>query len=107
MSNRILKSLARFNLAIAGPVYRQHSVLLFPSVWDELISSGTGGSAELFVDGESGFVFKSEDAQDLAEKLRMVLRNPRLASDMGLKGLDICRKKYQFSDMLTTLQKHL
>ena len=100
-------------------LYRQHAVLLFPSVWEEpmgisileamasglvVISSGTGGSAELFVDGDSGLVFKSEDAQDLAEKLEMLLANPKRAIHMGLKGLDRCRRKYRFSDTLAELQ---
>jgi glycosyltransferase involved in cell wall biosynthesis len=103
-------------------LYRQHSVLLFPSVWEEpmgisileamasglvVISSGTGGSAELFVDGESGLVFKAEDAQDLSGKLEMLLGNPMRASDIGLKGLDRCRQQYRFSDTLATLQMHL
>ena len=102
-------------------LYRQHSVLLFPSVWEEpmgisileamacglvVISSGTGGSAELFVDGESGFVFKSEDIQDLAQKLTLLLGNPRRASDMRLKGLDRCRQQYRFSNTLAALQMH-
>ena len=103
-------------------LYRQHSVLLFPSVWEEpmgisileamasglvVISSGTGGSAELFVDGESGLVFKSENAQDLSGKLEMILGNPLLASNMSLKSLDRCRQQYRFSDTLATLQMHL
>ena len=66
-----------------------------------------GGSAELFVDGESGIVFKSEDTQDLSGKLEMLLGNPLLASDRRLKGLDRCRRKYRFSDTLAALQIHL
>ena len=100
-------------------LYRQHAVLLFPSVWEEpmgisileamasglvVISSGTGGSAELFVDGESGLLFKSEDAQDLSEKLEMLLVNTQRATDMRLKGLERCRQQYRFSDTLAALQ---
>lgn len=103
-------------------LYRQHSVLLFPSVWEEpmgisileamacglvVISSGTGGSAELFVDGESGMVFKSEHSQDLSGKLEMLLANPKRAIHMGLKGLDRCRQQYRFSDTLATSQAQL
>ena len=103
-------------------LYRQHSVLLFPSVWDEpmgisileamacglvVISSGTGGSAELFVDGESGLVFKSDDAEDLSGKLEMLLENPLVASNMRLNSLDRCRQQYRFSDTLAALQMHL
>ncbi len=103
-------------------LYRCHAILLFPSVWEEpmgisileamasglvVISSGTGGSSELFEDGESGLVFKSEDADDLLRKLEMILRNPGCSANMGLKSLARCRKKYRFSDTLASLQINL
>jgi glycosyltransferase involved in cell wall biosynthesis len=72
-----------------------------------VISSGTGGSVELFVDGESDMVFKSEDTQDLAEKLTLLLGNLLFASDMGLNSLNRCRQQYRFSDTLTTSQAQL
>jgi glycosyltransferase involved in cell wall biosynthesis len=72
-----------------------------------VISSGTGGSAELFVDGDSGFVFKAEDAQDLSGKMEMLLGDPQRASDIGLKGLERCRQQYRFSNTLAALQMHL
>ena len=70
-----------------------------------VVCSGTGGSGELFEDGESGLVFKSQDTRDLAEKLALILRNPQRASDMGLKGLSRCRQQYRFSDTIATLQR--
>ena len=103
-------------------LYRQHSILFFPSVWDEpmgisileamasglvVISSGTGGSAELFVDEESGLRFKSEDPQDLSGKLEVILRNSELGVAIGQMGLGRCQQRYRFSDTLTSLQKHL
>jgi glycosyltransferase involved in cell wall biosynthesis len=103
-------------------LYRQHSILLFPSVWDEpmgisileamasglvVISSGTGGSAELFVDEESGLRFKSEDSQDLSGKLEVILRNSELGVAIGQMGLGRCQQRYRFSDTLTSLQTHL
>ena len=100
-------------------LYRQHSVLLFPSMWEEpmgisileamasglvVISSGTGGSAELFVDGESGLVFQSEDAEDLSGKLEMLLVNPERFLKIGSQALDRCNQKFQFSSTLESLQ---
>ena len=101
-------------------LYRRHSIYVSPSLWEEpmgigileamasglaVVCSGTGGSGELFEDGESGLVFKSQDTRDLAEKLALILRNPQRASDMGLKGLSRCRQQYRFSDTIATLQR--
>ena len=95
-------------------LYRWHSIHVFPSVREEpmasglvVISSGTGGSAELFVDGESGLVFKSEDISDLSWKLEMLLGNLLFASNMRLNSLNRCRQQYRFSDTLTTSQAQL
>jgi glycosyltransferase involved in cell wall biosynthesis len=95
-------------------LYRWHSIHVFPSVREEpmasglvVISSGTGGSTELFLDGESGLVFKSEDSQDLSGKLEMLLGNLLFASNMGLNSLNRCRQQYRFSNTLAALQMHL
>lgn len=103
-------------------LYRQHSVLLFPSVWEEpmgisileamasglvVISSGTGGSAELFVDCESGLVFKSKDTQDLAGKLEVLLDNTDRFREIGSQALAMCVEKFQFSRTLESLQAQL
>jgi len=110
----------RVDRADLPDLYRRHSIYVFPSLWEEpmgigileamasglgVVCSGTGGSGELFEDGESGLVFKSQDTRDLAEKLALILRNPQRASDMGLKGLSRCRQQYRFSDTIATLQR--
>jgi glycosyltransferase involved in cell wall biosynthesis len=102
-------------------LYRQHSVLLFPSVWDEpmgisileamasglmVISSGTGGSAELFDDGESGLRFKSEDSQDFSEKLEMILGNPERMREMGICAVQRCIQKYKIFNTINLIKNN-
>ena len=103
-------------------LYRQHSVLLFPSVWEEpmgisileamacglvVISSGTGGSAELFVDGESGLVFKSEEAQDLSGKLEMIHRNPEQLRKISEFSVKECNKRHQITTAIKSFYNSL
>jgi glycogen(starch) synthase len=103
-------------------LYRQHSVLLFPSVWDEpmgisileamasglvVISSGTGGSGELIEDGVSGLLFKYEDLRDLAGKLLMVLQKPEVLGEIGSCARKICFEKYQFANTTTQIENFL
>jgi glycosyltransferase involved in cell wall biosynthesis len=102
-------------------LYRQHSILLFPSVWDEpmgisileamacglvVISSGTGGSAELFVDGESGLRFKSEDSQDFSGKLEMILGNPERMRKMGMCAVQKCIQKYKIFNTIDLIKNY-
>lgn len=103
-------------------LYRQHSILLFPSVWEEpmgisileamasgvvVISSGTGGSAELLEDGESGLVFKSQNAKDLSGKLALILGDLDQFRKIGPQALARCHQKFQFSKTLESLQAKL
>jgi glycosyltransferase involved in cell wall biosynthesis len=74
-------------------IYREHDVLVFPSEWQEpfaiapleAITAGmavagtiTGGSGELFRDGETAMVFEAGNAQACADAIR------RLAADREL-----------------------
>jgi glycosyltransferase involved in cell wall biosynthesis len=70
------------------PIYQQHHILVFPSEWEEpfglthleamasgcaVVSTRTGGSAELIRHGENALAFRAGDALDLAEKLAILM----------------------------------
>lgn len=103
-------------------LYRRHAILLFPSVWEEpmgitvleamasglvVISSGSGGGRELFEDGISGLLFRSEDPGDLAGKLIMVLQNGAVLSEIGFCAMKSCNRKYNFANTTTQIKNHL
>lgn len=82
-------------------LYARSNVLVFPSVFEEpfgktqieamaagllVISSGTGGSREIVRDGETGLIFKSGDAADLALKLATAQANPAAADTIAAAG---------------------
>lgn len=71
-------------------VYQRHHVLAFPSEWEEpfglthleamasgcaVVSTRTGGSAELIRYGQNALAFQAGDARDLAAKLRALMRD--------------------------------
>ncbi|TYT75627.1 glycosyltransferase family 4 protein [Desulfobotulus mexicanus] len=51
-----------------------------------VLASAHGGSLDIVEDGETGFLFQSEDASDLAVKMRTLLENRELRKSMGEKG---------------------
>ncbi|AFY80055.1 glycosyltransferase [Oscillatoria acuminata] len=69
-------------------LFAKHNILVFPSIWDEpfgrvqveamaagltLVTSGTGGSAEIIEPGISGLTFPAENAEALAEALSSLI----------------------------------
>ncbi len=79
-------------------LYREHDALVFPSLWEEpmgitileamasgllVVSSGTGGSGELFEDGVHGFTYDKDSATELADKLAQFVEHPDVLKQMG------------------------
>jgi glycogen(starch) synthase len=82
-------------------LFRLHHVCVFPSIHPEafgivaaeamasglaLISSGVGGSSEIFADGTEGLRFNAGDAYDLAKKLAWMCKNPGRMAEIAKQG---------------------
>jgi glycosyltransferase involved in cell wall biosynthesis len=67
-------------------------------------ATNVGGASEAIIEGESGFLVESNDAETLAKKLNWLLENPRKAAEMGEKGREIVEQKFSCE---TQLQKTL
>lgn len=59
-----------------------------------LVGSRVGGIPDLIKDGENGFLFESENVDDLAEKMRLLLKDEDLRNKMGKMGHSICDQKF-------------
>lgn len=51
-----------------------------------LVASRTGGTPELVIDGETGLLFTPGDAEELAERVGMLLSDPARARALGVAG---------------------
>jgi glycosyltransferase involved in cell wall biosynthesis len=72
-----------------------------------VIGSGIPGTAEAIEDRKSGLLFRSEDINDLAAKLEILLGNSTLANKMGTYGRKVIEQRYSsekyceyFNDMI-------
>jgi glycosyltransferase involved in cell wall biosynthesis len=59
-----------------------------------IVASATGGVPHYVKDNDNGLLFQSEDAEELAEKLAMLLTNPELHSRLGKRGYEKVFSEY-------------
>ena len=93
-------------------LYRRHAIYVFPSIWEEpmgigileamasglaVVCSGTGGSGELFTDGESGLLFRSGDAQSLAERIYYLFQNMEKTTRIRKTAREAIVNSYRWS----------
>jgi len=86
---------------IVGDFYKQCTVLIIPSVWDEpfglvgieamsvgrpVIASRVGGIPEWLNDGETGYLTQSRNVEQLANKVTYLVKHPDLVRSMGKKA---------------------
>ncbi len=59
-----------------------------------VVASRIGAVAERVIDGQTGFLFKACDVEDLKEKTRMLFKDPLRNLEMGRKALSLYRQEY-------------
>jgi glycogen synthase len=85
----------------APAVYAEHDVLLFPTIWEEpfglvpleamaagclVVATGSGGSGEFLLDGETALRFPVEDAVALADRVMRLAGDPTLCARLRREG---------------------
>ncbi|MEF3692512.1 MAG: glycosyltransferase family 4 protein [Candidatus Moraniibacteriota bacterium] len=89
-----------------GPYYREASLFVLPSLNEgmsnamlEALASGlpiltteTGGTAELVKEGENGYTVKMKDAEDLAEKIEIIFKDNDLRKRMGMTSRELAER---------------
>ena len=59
-----------------------------------VVASGVGGIPDLIQDGQNGFLVEPRNAVQLAEKLKILLRDKNLAVAMGKMGRELVQDKF-------------
>jgi L-malate glycosyltransferase len=72
-----------------------------------VVGSDSGGPLEIIDDGINGLLFKTFNADDLADKLALLQRNPELRIEYALKGkeeaLEVFESEKQFNELKNIL----
>lgn len=82
-------------------LYRDVDIIVCPSIWPEpfgiiplesmasgipVVASNTGGIKYTVVHGETGYLFDTGNAREMAAYLEKLIRSPELRKEMGAKG---------------------
>ena len=66
-----------------------------------VIGSNVGGIPDLIKDGKNGFLFEPKNSDNLAQKLRTLLKDKNLAMEMGKKGREFVQNKFSNENYIT------
>lgn len=98
--------------------YRQASVVVFPSIWDEtlgivgleslacgvpVVASDVGGVREWLIEGETGRLVPIKNADAIAKAVAELIDSPEVLDQMGTMGQRLIREKFQASVHLEAL----
>lgn len=76
-----------------------NSIIEYMSLSKPVIATEGGGTNEVIVDNENGFLIKNKDVDTLVEKLLFLYKNPARAQQMGQKALDTIHQKFMLDRM--------
>lgn len=103
-------------------VYREHDCLLFPSIWEEpfsitlleamahglaVVSTPTGGSAEILRHGENSLVFPAENAKELADRIELLIQQPELMTQIRLQAIETVHAKHALEHIAAEIERYL
>jgi glycosyltransferase involved in cell wall biosynthesis len=103
-------------------VYAQYDALLFTSAWEEpfaltpleamasglpVIGTPSGGSRELFRDGDNALVFPARDDAALAAAIDRLRTDPLLRTRMAQRSLTEVRARYDLPGIVTEIENFL
>ncbi|GAG25902.1 unnamed protein product, partial [marine sediment metagenome] len=93
----------RSSVVIQKSIREGFGLTVTEALWKEkpVVTSNVGGIPLQINNGENGFLLDSHDADGFAEKTIELLKNPKLAKEMGKKGKEIVREKFLVTRILS------
>jgi glycosyltransferase involved in cell wall biosynthesis len=77
-----------------------NSVMEYMAAEKPVIVTDGGGSREIVVDGENGFLVPRSDPETLAARIELLLDDPALAGRMGKAGKEHLRRHFSLDQLV-------
>ncbi len=103
-------------------LYRQHAILILPSIWDEpfsitvleamasglaVVGTPTGGSAEILNEGVNALIFPKEDARKCAEQILRLWQSPQLLETIRQNARRTIEEGFRTERMVDSIEQSL
>jgi glycosyltransferase involved in cell wall biosynthesis len=82
-----------------------NSIMEYMASAKPVIASREGGTKELVVDGETGFLVDQKRSDQIVEKMELLMKHPQLAKAMGQNGLQRIRKHFDIAKMTDSYEQ--
>jgi len=76
-----------------------NSILEYMALGKPVVATEGGGTNEILIDNQTGFLVKTSDSKDLSEKIQMLLQNENLRINMGNSGKKCIQEKFSIDKM--------
>ena len=70
-----------------------------------VIATDVGGTSELLINGETGFLIKPSDVDSLIKKLSILIENELQRITMGKSGRKLVETKFSLKQMTLSIEK--
>ncbi|HMU45687.1 MAG TPA: glycosyltransferase [Chitinophagaceae bacterium] len=77
-----------------------NSILEYMALAKPVIATDGGGTNELLVDGQTGFLIQSKNPTDLVQKIEILIDNQTLAREMGSAGITRIKEMFSIDKMV-------
>jgi len=77
-----------------------NAIMEYMALSKPVIATDGGGTKELVVDNETGFLIEEKNEVQLAEKMSLLLENPNVSKEMGKKGKERIQKYFSIDKMV-------
>lgn len=103
-------------------IYREHDVLIFPSIWEEplsitlleamacglaVVGTNTGGSPEILKNGINALIFQKEDAEACANQIVRLIKAPELFEEVRRNGRRTVEDDFRLEAMVDRIDLSL
>jgi glycosyltransferase involved in cell wall biosynthesis len=82
-----------------------NAIIEYMAVARPVVATDVGGAREQIVDGETGYIVQPGDDEAMAKHIVSLLRDPKRAREMGLRGRRIVEEKFSCEAQLERTEK--
>jgi glycosyltransferase involved in cell wall biosynthesis len=79
-----------------------NSIMEFMALGKPVVATDGGGTKELVIGGETGFLIKPKSVEELVSKIEYLLNNDKIASSMGMKAKERIKQEFSMKKMINS-----